>query len=396
MKILHLIDSVDPRRGGPIEGIVRHDQIARPIAHREIASLDPPDAAYLKDFPLAVHALGETKPPIPLRPLVHYRFSRKLIPWLKANVDNYDAVIVNGLWNYTACAASIVLPRKRTPYFVFTHGMLDPWFRAAYPVKHLGKQLSWWLAEGRLLSRSRAVLFTSEEEMTSARGVFLGHGYSGEVVPYGALRPPRDETAQRAAFKAAVPQLNGRDFLLYLGRIHRKKGVDLLVEAFAKLATAFPDIDLVVAGPDQDGSGAQLQARAAALGLDDRIHWPGMLQGAPKWGAFRAAQAFVLPSHQENFGIVVAEALACGAPVLLTDKVNIWREVVNGGAGLAAPDDQEGVRRLLFQWLSKSRAEKAAVARSASALFDRQFDLETGAPQLIARLKTLSGKLRPT
>src|SRR5665213_1564111 len=190
MKILHLIDSVDPRRGGPIEGIVRHDEVARPIARREIASLDPPDAAYLKDFPLPVHALGESHPPIPLRPLVHYRFSRKLIPWLENNVDSYDAVIVNGLWNYAACAASIVLPRKKTPYFVFTHGMLDPWFRATYPLKHLGKQLSWWLAEGRLLSGSTAVLFTSEEEMTSARGMFLGYRYRGEVVPYGTKRPP--------------------------------------------------------------------------------------------------------------------------------------------------------------------------------------------------------------
>jgi glycosyltransferase involved in cell wall biosynthesis len=120
-----------------------------------------------------------------------------------------------------------------------------------------------------------------------------------------------------------------------------------------------------------------------------------MLQGPAKWGAFRAAQAFVLPSHQENFGIVVAEALACGTPVLITDKVNIWREVEKGAAGVTAPDDLDGVRRLLSDWSSKSKAERAAMGNAAAALFAEKFDLETGAPRLVERIRALSGGSGP-
>jgi glycosyltransferase involved in cell wall biosynthesis len=390
MKILHIIDSVDPRRGGPIEGILRQDEATRQLAHKEIASLDMADAPYLDGFPLTVHALGESPPPIPLKPFVHYRYSRKLIPWLERNVENFDAVIVNGLWNFAACSASRVLPRKRTPYFVFTHGMLDPWFRSAYPIKHLGKQLSWWFVEGRLLSHASAVLFTCDAERNLARGVFLGHRYIEKVVPYGTKRPAMDEAGQLSAFAEAAPAVRGRDFLLYMGRIHRKKGVDLLIDAFADIVAANPGLDLVIAGPDHDDTGPTLRARIQALGLGSRIHWTGMLQGAAKWGAFRAAQAFVLPSHQENFGIVVAEALACGAPVLITDKVNIWREVEMAGAGLVAGDTAAGIRGLLLEWIGKSPADRAFMREAAVTLFNEKFDLDVVGASLIDQIKTLS------
>src|SRR6185369_13539161 len=131
-----------------------------------------------------------------------------------------------------------------------------------------------------------------------------------------------------AAFFAAFPALKGRQFLLFLGRVHPKKGCDLLIRAFAKsLDKIAPDMDLVMAGPDQVNWVPELKALTKRLGVDNRVHWPGMLTGALKWGAFHSADALVLPSHQENFGIAVAEAMACCTPALISDKVNIWREV---------------------------------------------------------------------
>jgi glycosyltransferase involved in cell wall biosynthesis len=163
-------------------------------------------------------------------------------------------------------------------------------------------------------------------------------------------------------------------YILYLSRIHPKKGCDLLVDAFASVADANPDLFLIVAGPDQTGWVKTLQDQASHLGVADRILWPGILQGDAKWGAYYGCEAFILPSHQENFGIVVAEALACGKPVLITDKVNIWREISAAKAGLVAPDTSEGVKQLLQQWLSLSPEERAAMGDAARRCFEERFD----------------------
>jgi glycosyltransferase involved in cell wall biosynthesis len=130
------------------------------------------------------------------------------------------------------------------------------------------------------------------------------------VVGSGTSAPPRDAERQRKASLQRFPQLRGQRILLFLSRIHPKKGVGLLIEAIAVVAHADPRLHLVIAGPDQLGWQESLQQRAAEIGIAERITWPGMLIGELKWGAFRCAELFCLPSHQENFGIVVTEALA--------------------------------------------------------------------------------------
>ena len=137
------------------------------------------------------------------------------------------------------------------------------------------------------------------------------------------------------------PRFAAAVFLLFLSRIHEKKGCDLLLRAFAKIAAEYPELYLVVAGPDPMQLESRLRTQADRAGIGHRVYWPGMLQGAAKYGAFRCAEAFVLPSHQENFGIVVAEALACGTPVLISDQVNIWREILESGVG-AGPAGHAG------------------------------------------------------
>ena len=137
-----------------------------------------------------------------------------------------------------------------------------------------------------------------------------------------------------------------------------------------------------MAGPDQMHLRSTLEARAARHGIADRGLWPGMLQGAEKIGAFRAAEAFVLPSHQENFGIAVAEALACGTPVLISTQVNIWREVVESGVGLAEPDTLEGTTRLLSRWFTMAPSERDAMAGRAEGVFAERFSLRRSAESI--------------
>jgi glycosyltransferase involved in cell wall biosynthesis len=244
---------------------------------------------------------------------------------------SHDLVIIEGIWQYHAFATWRALRVTGIPYFVYPHGMLDPWFKRTYPLKHLKKWAYWPWADYRVLRDAQAVLFTTEQERLLARQSFWLYQANEVVVGYGTSAPPGDAEQQRELFLSRFPQLRGQRILLFLSRIHPKKGVDLLLEAFAAVASSDPRLQLVIAGPDQVGWQAQLQQRAAALGIADRITWPGMLSGDLKWGAFRAAELFCLPSHQENFGIVVAEALACGLPVTIAEPVNIASEAASHG-----------------------------------------------------------------
>jgi glycosyltransferase involved in cell wall biosynthesis len=275
---------------------------------------------------------------------------------------------------------------------VFTHGMLDPWFARQYPLKHAKKWLYWPWGEYRVLRDARAVLFTSEEERRQARMSFPLYRANEVVVSYGTPGVSGDACVQRKAFLAAFPQLRDRRLLLFLGRIHPKKGVDLLLEAFAGLADAHPDLLLVIAGPDS-GTAAMLKRRAAQC-IPGRVTWTGMLEGDAKWGAFHCAEAFVLPSHQENFGIAVAEALSCGTPVLISDKVNIWREIEADGAGLVAQDTPAGTRGLLSRWLQLDEASRTGLRGAARRCFERRFHIEAAADSLLATLERCADDAR--
>ncbi|MBS1712895.1 MAG: glycosyltransferase [Armatimonadetes bacterium] len=380
MRYLHVISSVNPAQGGPIEGIKQLAAVAvRKGHHVEVACLDGPDEPWLGEFPLPLHVLGTGKG--------GYSFSPKLVPWLQENKGRFDAIVVNGLWQYNSLGTWRALRGGGPPYFVFTHGMLDPWFNEAYPLKKLRKNLYWAWGMYPVLRDAAAVLFTSEEEKILARKSFRPYKVNERVVQYGTPGPKGDLDAMGKAFVDSRPELSGKRVLLYLSRIHEKKGCDLLVNAFARWARKIPELVLVMAGPDKTGLTPKLQAQAAALGIADRIVWPGMLTGDAKWGAYKTAEAFVLPSHQENFGIVVAEALACGTPVVISDKINIWREIEAAGAGIVEPDDQAGTDRALDRWFALNADERHETCAKARQCFEANFEIERAADSLIEALK---------
>ena len=349
----------------------------------EVVTLDDPKQPYSDDIPFPVHALG------PIDTV--YGFTRKLLPWLRANRDRFDGIVVNGLWQYCGLAAWLALGGRK-PYVVFTHGMLDPYFKHRFPRKHMKKWVYWLLAEYWVLRGAYRVLFTTKEESRLAEQSFWLHQWNGFVVPYGASRPPKQGEVLREAFLAEHPGLRGRRFLLYLGRIHPKKGCDLLIRAFVKLAALDPELHLVMAGPDFEDWSETLRQIVLEAGLTQRVHWPGMLRGEVKWGAFFASEAFILPSHQENFGIAVAEALSCGRAVLLADKINIAREVADEGAGLMELDTQEGTENLIRRWIEMPVERREAMYRQALKTFDEHYDMRRNAVTII-RLFERSGSL---
>jgi glycosyltransferase involved in cell wall biosynthesis len=244
------------------------------------------------------------------------------------------------------------------------------------------------LAERGGLRDAHAVLFTCEQERRRARLTFPSYACHERVVGLGIARPGGNAFAEKQAFLAAHPGLAGTRIVLFLGRIHPKKGCDLLIRAFARVAAHDPSLRLVMAGPDECAWQAELQQLAQELAVNERVVWTGPLYGDLKWGAMRAADVFALPSHTENFGITVAEAMACGLPVLISKEVNIWCEIESDGAGLAAADDQEGAASLLERWLAMPDAERRRMRASALRSFSARFELNRFAHDFMQCLKS--------
>lgn len=378
MKILHLIHSVNPAVGGPIEGVKQLAIAQTKVGCKvEVACLDAPDAPWLKEFPWTVYPLGPS--------YLRYGYCPRLIPWLRAHSNEYSFVVVNGIWQFNSFAAWRVLRHARVPYFVFTHGMLDPWFKEHYPLKHLKKWLYWPWAEYGVLRDASAVLFTCQEEKILARRSFWLYRCHEAVVSYGTAGWKGDAEGQREAFLKKFPELRGKRLVLFLGRVHEKKGGDLLIEAFHRWLTERPDpeLHLVMAGPSDNPFGCKLKRMAESLGIADQVTWTGMLQGDAKWGAFQASEVFILPSHQENFGISVAEALSASVPVLISNKVNIWREIDADQAGLVENDDAPGTLALFRRWFSLDADERQHRRGLARRCFLENFEITKAAESLM-------------
>jgi glycosyltransferase involved in cell wall biosynthesis len=388
MKILRAIHTVNPALGGPIESVMQSSTALLRRGHEvEIISLDRPNDVWVRNCAITIHALGPGRG--------RYGYAQPFTDWIRERHVAYDAVIVHGIWQYSSFGVWRALRGTATPYFVFPHGMLDPWFKRAYPLKHLKKLIYWSFAECRVLRDAAAVLFTSVEEKRLARNSFPFYRCNGVVVNYGTAAPDVDFHSARDEFFERFPQLRGHRFLLFLGRLHEKKGCELLMEAFAAYRDSSPSdqsLGLVIAGPCADPDYLETLRRKASD--VSGVTLLGMLTGNCKWGAFSAADAFILPSHQENFGIAVAEALACGTPVLISNKINIWREIVSENAGFVEEDDLAGTIRLIKRWNETSPADRSEMKGRAKESFASHFEIGRATDSLLEVLVNSTGAER--
>ncbi|MGB7867748.1 MAG: glycosyltransferase [Mycobacterium sp.] len=385
MRLLQVAGTLSPAYGGPCVVVNQLTRSLTDLGHSvDVVTLDPPSAPWLTDMPGPPRAFGPA--------LGKYGYSRHLRHWLGRHAPDYDAVTVHGIWQYQSQAVHAACCRAQVPYFLFVHGALDPWFRERYPGKHAKKALYWRAFEHRTLRDARAVLYTCEEERRLAPTSFTPYQAREAIVGLGIDEPPGDPALQREAFLSANPDLRDKRILLFLGRLHPKKGCDLLIEAFSRVCDRDESLQLVVAGPDESETEAGLRLLAESLQVADRITWIGMLNEDVKWGAYRAADAFVLTSHSENFGIVIAEALACGLPVLISDKVNIWREIERCGAGLVEGDTVAGATSLLDRWMNLSDSDRAEMRRRAQACFLENFEARGAALGFVESIAGAIGK----
>ena len=197
-------------------------------------------------------------------------------------------------------------------------------------------------------------------------------GAPGVVVPNGIEAAAYGDLPALGSFRARYPEIGDKKIILFFGRLNFKKGLDILSRAYGDIANARDDVHLVLAGPD-DGMQGRTEGWLRDHGVRDRATFTGMLLGPDKLAALGDADIFVLPSYSENFGIAVVEAMACGLPVLISDRVNIWREIEARGAGVVTPCDAGAVAAAMAGLLDDGDGARAMGA-NGKALVGEQFD----------------------
>ena len=319
LRIAHVIRSLDGRAGGP------------PVVCTRLASAQVSRGHAVSVVTEAVGDAGAVAgiesrvvPPVGLGELLTGGPARRLLAGWCAGAD---VLHLHGVWDPLLLVAGSEAVRAGTPYVVVPHGMLDPWSLAQRRWK---KRLGLAVGTRRLLDRA-AVLHLLNADEADLLGP-LGLKAPAAVVPNGVALVEIDPLPDPSEFRRARPELGSRPYVLFLGRLHFKKGLDILADAFAGLVPKFPDLRLVVAGAD-DGERANFEARVRDHRLGDRVHLVGPLYGRAKWAALAGAACFCLPSRQEGFSIAVLEALACRRPVVISEDCH-FPEVAEVGAGV--------------------------------------------------------------
>lgn len=293
-------------------------------------------------------------------------------------------VHIHGIWEPHCRTWARAARAVNKPYVLSAHGMLEPW---ALNNKRLKKAIYSAIVE-RANVRGAACLHA----LTDAEAANYRH-YGAKnpiaVIPNG-VRVPSGVTSTQ--FFERFPALAGKRCVLFLGRIHYKKGLDLLVRVWREVARADGDAHLVLAGPDSDNTQAAVEAEVARYRLENRVTFTGMLRGADKWSAIQACELFVLPSYSEGFSVSVLEAIGLGKPAVVTRQCNI-PEIQRHGCGWVIEPEEEQLSACILEFLRMPASRVSTIARNGESLVERHYNWATIGEQMRALYEwLLSGR----
>ncbi|TVQ51022.1 MAG: glycosyltransferase [Phycisphaerales bacterium] len=362
-RVLHVISDVDPRAGGPITALLGLCRAQRDVLNQSVSIV----STYRKDADFShVETLRDARVSVELVGPATGALARHrdLVPTLARAIEQVDVVHIHGLWEEAQHQAARLADGAGTPYIIRPCGMLDPWCLNQSKWK---KKIYMSLRLRHNLQRASAMHFTTEIERELVAPLHLKP--KAIVEPNGVDLAEFETLPEPGSFRAEYPELGDRPILLFLSRIHHKKGLDLLVPAFAKIRNQ--DAMLVIAGPDSpDGYRSQVEEMVREHGVGDRVLFTGMLHGRERIRAYTDAALFVLPSYQENFGIVVIEALATGTPVVISDQVNLHREVSSNRIGAVVPTEVNALTQALDAWIGDESMRHEAAQRARPFVMD--------------------------
>jgi glycosyltransferase involved in cell wall biosynthesis len=365
MRVLHVISGIDPANGGPTTVLCGLAE-AQVRAGLKVTVLSPwhatteletkAVAARLNGRGVMTRIFGPARGRAGTHP--------DMMGIMGEAVGQADVVHIHAVWEQAQHAGARVARVSGTPYVFTPHGMLDPWN----------------LSNGWLKKRLYLML-RLRRDLNGAAGIHASTPIEADGLARLGLEPPTfveplgldasefDDLPPRDEFHRLRPELNGAPYVLYLGRVHRGKGLELLIPAFARSAP--PGVRLVVAGPDATNFRGELESLIRAGGVADRVHFTGMLRGREKLAALAGAEMLALPSFHENFGMAVVEALACGRPVLVSDQVQLWREITEAGVGGVCGTTVESVAAALGEWLGDPGRLRSAAERARAFALGR-------------------------
>lgn len=373
MRVLHVIPSVAERSGGPATAIV---PMCRALQQHGVevllvttnAGMDPPettngDVCDYKGVPAKFFPsqLGES-----------FKYSRPLATWLNSHIQEFGLAHIHAVFNHSSIAAAHVCRKAGVPYVVRPLGTLEPW---SMTQKSVRKRVFWQVAGKAMLRRAAAVHYTTEAEKLSTENLLgLNHG---KVIGLGV---EINSSSANEKLAQHFPALGHEPYALVMSRLHPKKGLDVLIDAFLVLLQRekFSHWRLVIAG---DGpSDHVLKLKEMASSHADKIMFTGWLDGEKKDAVLSGASLLVLPSRQENFGMCVMEALSRSVPVLVSPHVNLAEEIVLANAGWIATVDKDALVTRLAEALNDE--EERAVRGRAGKQLSMKYSWESAAKNL--------------
>lgn len=367
MNILHVVTSLDPAQGGPPAVVTRLAAAQAALGHQVsiLAYADPAAAERTAKSVAPIPGFDRVKVRGLTLPGRATRFTGADVRgFLEPVIASYDYLHLHGIWDTLLIHTAKVARRAGVPYALVPHGMLDPWSLAQRALK---KKIALAMGFGTLI-RNAAFLHTLNTDEERLIGP-LNLNSRTAVIPNGVFLSEIEPLPPRGTFRAKHAELRDDPYVLFLSRLHFKKGLDYLADAFALAAKSVPRLRLVVAGPD-DGAREPFVQQIARLGLTERTHVVGPLYGGDKIAAFVDAAAFCLPSRQEGFSVAVTEALACGIPVVISDQCH-FPEVQEVGAGRVVPCDAKATGDALAQVLGDGSAAQRMGDAGAKLIRER-------------------------
>ncbi len=405
MKVLHVIPSISERSGGPGQAIV---PMCRALQEKGIEVLIA-TTDHGVTLPVSRLELGTTeaqlvKPFPPERPEPNghksdgtwssykdiptiffpsqfgdsFKYSRPLAVWLGANVESFDVVHIHAVFNHACLAAARACRRHNVPYIIRPLGTLAPWSMKQKPWR---KALFWQLAAKRMLRDAAAVHYTARaEQEETEQSLGLNHG---RVVPLGIEADIAAEQLTQENFMSEFPEIATHPYVVMLSRLHPKKGLDVFLAAFISVIQQkeFEDWRLVLAGEGPAEYVALLKHKVNAQNAGGVVVFPGWLEDKRKYAVLRHASILALPSYQENFGLCVMEAMACGIPVLVSPHVNLAEEIEDAGAGWIADVEIHALKDALMKAMA-SKSECLQRGRAGQE-FAKGFTANRCATELI-------------
>jgi glycosyltransferase involved in cell wall biosynthesis len=377
VRILHVIGGLAPRYGGPSAVV---PEMARALAERghhvEIFTTDI-DGCHRLQVPTSrrVEWRGVPTTFFPVHWPRPYAASMGLGAALRRRVQEFDVVHVHSLFLFHTEAAGRSCRHRSVPYILRPHGVLNRYHRSQHRWR---KAVHTALLGRRTIGAAAGLHFTSVMERDHAKA--LGLGVPAFVVPLGINTSELHRPVDAKRLFEWQPQLTGQTLITYVGRLAPKKRLDLLVDAFAKVARVHRDTHLVLAGP-LDGAGSRLRTQIERLGLSTRVSLPGLVTGEHKAALLQHSRVFAMPSEDENFGVSVVEAMAVGLPVVITDGVAIHPEIAAARAGLVVPLASRALSDSIG-WLLADRGRSTSMGENGRVLSQSTFAWKTLAPEL--------------